>query len=251
LLSVREPSRPLRKLTELSVPASAFYERPRYQRWHWHGTLLEDKRNETGTYYRLNRTYDPSTGRFTQEDPIGLAGGLNVYGFAAGDPVSYSDPYGLNPCENMGYFLQSTCERAVESALGTVEGVLNAVRSVSDFAGITGVGEAATGLSASDPRRELSAGQRLGALAGAAGSVAPVGRGLRGATTGLRGVFRSGGGLADNTVVGIRSLLRDNGFIMTLARNRRGYLFTNSAGEEVRIMRGAQGWYLRVQNAGG
>jgi hypothetical protein len=30
-----------------------------------------------------------------QADPIGLAGGLNVYGFAAGDPVSYSDPYGL------------------------------------------------------------------------------------------------------------------------------------------------------------
>ena len=33
--------------------------------------------------------------QFTQEDPIGLAGGLNAYGFAAGDPVSYSDPFGL------------------------------------------------------------------------------------------------------------------------------------------------------------
>ena len=26
---------------------------------------------------------------------MGLAGGLNVYGFAAGDPVTYSDPFGL------------------------------------------------------------------------------------------------------------------------------------------------------------
>lgn len=44
-----------------------------------------------------NRYYDPKTGRLTQEDPIGLAGGLNLYGFANGDPVSYSDPFGLCP----------------------------------------------------------------------------------------------------------------------------------------------------------
>jgi len=41
-----------------------------------------------------NRHYDPLTGRFTQEDPIGLAGGLNLYGFANGDPVNFSDPFG-------------------------------------------------------------------------------------------------------------------------------------------------------------
>jgi hypothetical protein len=33
----------------------------------------------------------------TQLDPIGLAGGLNSYGFAAGDPVNFSDPFGLCP----------------------------------------------------------------------------------------------------------------------------------------------------------
>jgi len=31
----------------------------------------------------------------TQEDPLGLAGGLNLYGFAEGDPVTFSDPFGL------------------------------------------------------------------------------------------------------------------------------------------------------------
>ena len=38
------------------------------------------------------------TGRFTQENPIGLAGGLNLYGFAGGDPVNFSDPFGLMSC---------------------------------------------------------------------------------------------------------------------------------------------------------
>ncbi|MGH7663429.1 MAG: RHS repeat-associated core domain-containing protein [Gemmatimonadaceae bacterium] len=37
------------------------------------------------------------TGRFTQEDPIGLAGGLNLYGYAGGDPVNFSDPFRLCP----------------------------------------------------------------------------------------------------------------------------------------------------------
>jgi hypothetical protein len=44
-----------------------------------------------------NRYYNPQTGQFTQQDPIGQAGGLNLYGFADGDPVNYSDPFGLWP----------------------------------------------------------------------------------------------------------------------------------------------------------
>jgi RHS repeat-associated protein len=63
----------------------------------WQGTLLVDKADATGTFYRRNRSYDPGTARFTQEDPLGLAGGVNLYGFAAGDPVNYSDPFGLCP----------------------------------------------------------------------------------------------------------------------------------------------------------
>jgi uncharacterized protein RhaS with RHS repeats len=36
-------------------------------------------------------------GQFTQEDPIGLAGGMNLYGYANGDPINFSDPFGLSP----------------------------------------------------------------------------------------------------------------------------------------------------------
>ena len=41
------------------------------------------------------RNYDPGSGQFTQQDPIGLGGGLNLYGFAGGDPINYQDPFGL------------------------------------------------------------------------------------------------------------------------------------------------------------
>lgn len=47
--------------------------------------------------YDRNRYYDPSAGRFTQEDPAGLSGGLNLYGYAGGDPANNSDPFGLDP----------------------------------------------------------------------------------------------------------------------------------------------------------
>jgi RHS repeat-associated protein len=74
------------------------YDRPPGNPLYWHGTLIDDKKDAVGTHYRRNRYYDPKSGRFTQEDPIGLAGGLNLYGFANGDPVNFSDPFGLATC---------------------------------------------------------------------------------------------------------------------------------------------------------
>jgi uncharacterized protein RhaS with RHS repeats len=35
--------------------------------------------------------------QFTQSDPIGIGGGLNLYGYAGGDPINLSDPFGLCP----------------------------------------------------------------------------------------------------------------------------------------------------------
>jgi RHS repeat-associated protein len=65
----------------------------------WLGSLPANGAGSTGMLYRRNRYYDPGTGRFTQEDPIGLAGGLNLYGFAEGDPVNFDDPFGLFGCK--------------------------------------------------------------------------------------------------------------------------------------------------------
>jgi RHS repeat-associated protein len=44
------------------------------------------------------RYYDPATARFLQRDPIGILGGLNVYGYAGGQPMNRVDPSGLDYC---------------------------------------------------------------------------------------------------------------------------------------------------------
>lgn len=49
----------------------------------------------TGLIYYRARWYDPQTGRFAVEDPLGPAGGLNLYTYVLNDPVGYSDPLGL------------------------------------------------------------------------------------------------------------------------------------------------------------
>jgi RHS repeat-associated protein len=53
--------------------------------------------SETGLFYNYFRTYQPNQGRYTQNDPIGLAGGLNRFGYVGGNPLFLSDPTGLDP----------------------------------------------------------------------------------------------------------------------------------------------------------
>ncbi|WP_444929716.1 RHS repeat-associated core domain-containing protein [Microbulbifer sp. SSSA002] len=53
---------------------------------------------ETGLHYNRFRYYDPQVGEFTQQDPIGLLGGVNNYQYVP-NPLGWLDPLGLDCSE--------------------------------------------------------------------------------------------------------------------------------------------------------
>ncbi len=56
----------------------------------------------TGLYAYRARFYSPALQRFISEDPLDVAGGLNVFAYAANAPTVYTDPSGLKPSPGFG-----------------------------------------------------------------------------------------------------------------------------------------------------
>jgi RHS repeat-associated protein len=50
----------------------------------------------SGLYLANYRAYDPASGRWISRDPIGEVGGINLYTYVGGNPLSYVDPLGLS-----------------------------------------------------------------------------------------------------------------------------------------------------------
>jgi RHS repeat-associated protein len=66
--------------------------------------------DETGLYYNRFRYYSPELGRYLQPDPLGvIAGSVNLYAYAGGNPVTRVDVRGLT-CPNHPETTDPNCE---------------------------------------------------------------------------------------------------------------------------------------------
>ncbi|ECC9297360.1 hypothetical protein DRF02_24100 [Salmonella enterica subsp. salamae] len=77
---------------------------------------------ESGLHYNRHRYYNPGQGRYITQDPVGLAGGWNLYKYPL-NPVSGIDPLGLKNMRSDGYPWRYGCgdestDRFVPDSLG-------------------------------------------------------------------------------------------------------------------------------------
>jgi RHS repeat-associated protein len=103
----------------------------------------------SGLYYNYFRDYDPATGRYTQVDPIGLAGGISTFGYVGGNPLGLKDPKGLDfmdPVFGVIYDLTggaSVPQGVVDGAVGFGDGVYSGITfgigDLSDVRGAIGI----------------------------------------------------------------------------------------------------------------
>jgi RHS repeat-associated protein len=95
--------------------------------------------DQTGLYYYRARYYDPQLKRFVSEDPIGLEGGVNVYAYVDGDPVSYTDPEGLLLTGLHAFSQGMTTQQAAQAGgMGTTAAIAGGVAAATT--GVAAVG---------------------------------------------------------------------------------------------------------------
>jgi RHS repeat-associated protein len=89
----------------------------------------------TGLYLTRFRAYDADTARWLSRDPIGEAGGVNLYGYVGGDPVNWIDPWGL---------AGTTVDSAAVQSPSTVAMIMDDVARIGGDPGILPSGGTAT-----------------------------------------------------------------------------------------------------------
>ena len=110
---------------------------------------FQDAHANALSFYR-NRFYDRETGRWIQEDPLGVRAGFNQYAFVDNNPASYTDPFGLCPippsnCVDVALFALSAKSFIDKpSWKGAGAALLDAAGLVPGIPAIAGLRRAAT-----------------------------------------------------------------------------------------------------------
>ena len=91
---------------------------------------------DNGLYYMRRRYYNPETKRFINQDilagSLGNSQSLNRYSYVQGNPVSYTDPFGLSPLN--GLFTGTGLAHALLGLLGCIPGPAGVVFDLADAA---------------------------------------------------------------------------------------------------------------------
>ncbi|MEL7979923.1 RHS repeat-associated core domain-containing protein, partial [Vreelandella titanicae] len=86
---------------------------------------------ESGLYYNRHRYYDPQQGRYISQDPIGLNGGTNLYGYVS-NPTGMVDPLGLATMSDQAWRPTSFNNAIIDQCISDLEDWTKA----PDFSGI-------------------------------------------------------------------------------------------------------------------
>ena len=132
----------IREVTDARGELQARYDYDAYG----NSVVLDGKMNVdfgyTGHYFHapsglnltLYRAYNPALGRWLSRDPIGEAGGVNLYGYVENNPVNFVDSLGLlnrvwTAAETRNMFLNPAF---TEATAGPVLGLINIFRKSQD-----------------------------------------------------------------------------------------------------------------------
>jgi RHS repeat-associated protein len=127
----------------------------------WKGLMWEG--DVVSLYHMRNRWYDPESGRFLSEDPLGVDAGLNQYAFVGDDPVNGFDASGLSGDCWVEYTYHS---RGGETVPGTYRVIGGTCQAANIPSIIEGGGVAVASLM----------GPRVGHPSGGGGGTSPVRR---------------------------------------------------------------------------
>ena len=92
--------------------------------------------DDNGFYYMRQRYYSPEFKRFVNQDVIrgslDNSQSLNRYSYVQGNPISYTDPFGLSPLN--GLFTGTTLWHGILGLVGCIPGLVGAIANFVDCA---------------------------------------------------------------------------------------------------------------------